>query len=128
MTRARVKGMPELMRKLDRLERDLTDERRLTEPMQAAADVLAEEWRRRVPVDQGDYRDSIQADAQPGRDGATALVRITDPEVAQYAPRLEFGDSTRPAQPSFRAAVDGASGRAQAAAEFRLRQLIERAT
>ena len=69
---------------------------------QAAGDVLAEEWRSRVPVDEGNYRDSaIEAVAKPGktrrdrararREALSGVKRKDHPR--RYAARLEFGSS-----------------------------------
>lgn len=144
---ASIRGGAELIRKLEQLDRGLRDEM-LVQATAAAAEVIADEWRARVPVLDADYRSSITVVASPGKKGATALVfteTVAGLEDSQqprnYAPRLEFGSSrasrrqfkrgilsegrVRGAQPSLRPAFDAAQGRAVDAMSDELRSLIE---
>lgn len=127
VTRGYIRGGPELSRALGRLEQGLRDEL-LAEATQAGGDVLAEEWRSRVPVDDGDYRDSIYARGYAGKIGASGVVATkTVPGLAKsqqprnYAARLEFTK-----HPSLRPAYDSAQARMLEAMASVLRRLIEK--
>lgn len=131
-----LRGGPELKRALDRLEKGLADDL-IVRATRAGAEVLAEAWRERVPVDDGNYRAAIKANARPGKRGATGLVSIVgtggaprEERPAFYAPRLEFGSSVRGfrAQPSLRPAFDASQGKMLDAMSDELRKLIEAAT
>lgn len=149
-TRGYIEGGPQLAAALERLGHGLRDEM-LAQATLAGADVLMETWRSRVPVDDGDYRDSITALASPGRVGATAVVfpgevpgLDDDEQPRNYASRLEFGTTrrslrqfkrgvtiggrTRTAQPSLRPAFDSSKGRMLDAMADELKHLIARAT
>lgn len=149
--RAYIRGGPDMMRALDRLEDGLKDEL-LVQATQAAGDVLAEEWRSRVPVEDGNYREAIEAKARPGRRGATGLVKVGNApgvprkeQPRRYASRLEFGSARatkatlsagqsnfstrgRSAQPSLRPAFDNVRERMVDAIGDTVARLIARAT
>lgn len=57
--------------------------------VEEVADAVADEWRRRVPVDEGDYRDSIHVE-----DGSHPLERIVTTDLPgddPYDIYLEYG-------------------------------------
>ena len=149
-TRVYFRGAAELSAALKRLG-DAMSEEALAIALLAGAEVLREAWSARVPVDDGDYRDSITALSSPGKVGATAVVFPGDvaglsasQQPRNYAPRLEFGSAAyskaalkrgtagsgrvRGAQPSMRPAYDSCVGQMVAAIEGELRHIIERAT
>ncbi|MGH9247948.1 MAG: hypothetical protein ACRD0W_00285 [Acidimicrobiales bacterium] len=87
-----VTGEAGLRHALDRLAGDM---RRGAETGQLeAAETIADEWARDVPVDTGEYQRSVGFDA----DGAFA--------TADHAPFVEFGTSTHSAQPAAAAAAE----------------------
>lgn len=97
LTRGYIAGGAELIAALERLRAGLKDEL-LVQATWAGADVLKDEWKSRVPVEDGDYRDAIVASAKPGKKGATGLVQVgsaagvpTNQQPRRYAARLEFG-------------------------------------
>lgn len=99
LTRGYISGGPEMLAALNRLEAGLKDQL-LAQATQAGADVLAEAWRDRVPVKDGNYKRGIYASAKPGKRGATGLVRVQGvpglkriDQPYRYASRLEFGSS-----------------------------------
>jgi HK97 gp10 family phage protein len=147
-TKAYLRGGPELMRRLQRLS-DEVSERVAAQALLAGADVIADEWRARVPVKDGHYRNSITAASSPGKKGATGIVYPGDipglPDNEQprrYAARLEWGSlrttkkmlkrglivpgRARRAQPSARPAFDAAKGRATDAIADELRDVLRR--
>lgn len=149
-TRVYIRGAAELSRALARLGKEMSDEA-MAQATLAGAEVLKEAWAAAVPVDDGNYRDSITAMASPGREGATAVVfpgTVAGVEERDqprnYAARLEYGSFAyskaafkrgsqgagrrRSAQPSLRPAYDASTGRMVAAMESELRWIIERAT
>lgn len=100
-----IRGTDQLVRKLEHIRREV---RGATSIPEAGAEVLAEAWRDRVPVDEGHYRDSIEV----VMDGPTAIVRVgrvqgvpDDEQPQLYAVRLEYGDEERAPQPSLRRAI-----------------------
>lgn len=151
LSRGYIRGGPELMAALQRLAQGLKDEL-LTQATQAGADVLAKEWRGKVPVLDGNYRSAIEAKAKPGKIGATGLVQVgsapgvpPDEQPRLYAARLEFGSARatkatrsagrtdyarreRKAQPSLRPAFDSCKGEMLDAMSDTIRSLIERST
>jgi HK97 gp10 family phage protein len=143
---AHLEGGPELAKALANLEKGLRDEL-LKEVTLAGAEVIAEAWRNRVPIHDGNYRQAIEAKSRAGKNGATGIVGVgAVPGVAKsqqprwYAAVLEYGTSgsararsgrgmgRRAAQPSARPAFDTSKDRAVAAAEAKLRELIAKAT
>lgn len=146
-----IRGGPEMLAALSRLEQGVKDEL-LAQATQAGADVLADEWKARVPVLDRNYQQGITASAKPGKIGATGLVRVkavpglkTIDQPYRYAARLEFGSARatkatltagrtdyasrgRAAQPSLRPAFDAVQGRMLDAMADEIRRLIERAT
>lgn len=98
-----IKGLPELERALARLQTVSNDENRLR-IARAGAETFAQEWKGRVPVLDGNYRDSIHVQDEATED-AEAIVGIDDipglPDNQQprlYAPKLERSQaSLRPA-------------------------------
>jgi hypothetical protein len=150
LTRGYIRGGPELSRALARLSKGMRDDL-LQRATQAGGEVLAVAWRDRVPVDDGNYRDAIEAVGKPGKNGATALVRLkpvmglpNDQQPRLYAPRLEYGSAayseqslrrgtsggkrTRRAQPSLRPAFDAVKGEMLDAMTDEIRRLIAAAT
>lgn len=148
-SRGYIRGGPELLRKLQQLEKGVRDEL-LQRATQAGGDVLAEAWRARVPVLDGNYRDAIEAKAKPGKRGATGVVQLrklggvpSDEQPRLYAPRLEFGSAygskraftsgtagkarIRQAQPSLRPAFDAVKGEMLDAMGDEVKRLIEEA-
>lgn len=147
----RLTGADDLLRALGRLEKGMRDEM-LKQATQAAGDVLADAWRARVPVEDGDYRSAIRARARAGKKGATGVVDIAPGKASDggdgpraYAPTLEFGRARatartlasgrsdferrhRRAQPSLRPAFDASEGKMLEAMSDTLRSLIEGAT
>ena len=142
------RGAEEMRKALQRIEKSTRDEL-LVEATQAAGDVLAAEWKARVPVDDGNYRAAIEAKAKAGSRGATGIVRVgnapgvpRDEQPRRYASRLEFGSARatlqtlkegrhdfasreRKAQPSLRPAFDTVRERMVDAMGDVLRRLIE---
>jgi len=150
LSRGYIRGGPELLAALQRLEQGLKDEL-LAKATQAGGDVLKEAWKRRVPVLDANYRDAIEAKAKPGKIGATGVVQIgkaggvaDDEQPRLYAARLEFGSYNttaamaasgvrgsgrgRKAQPSLRPAFDSCKGDMLDTMSDEIRDLIERAT
>lgn len=149
--KAYIRGGPEAARRLSKLAKDLSDQA-MAQATLAGAEVIAEEWRRLVPVEDRDYQGAIATSASPGRHGATALVFIDDApgleesqQPRNYAPRLEFGSLRatlktlkqgrtdfarrgRVARPSLRPAYDARKGEAIDAMAYELRHLIGKAT
>lgn len=133
---ARVEGGPELARALQSLVKGLRDDL-LKEATLAGAEVIADEWRARVPVDEGDYRNSIAASSRAGKNGATAIVAVSKKyeggpgdafeDINARAVLLEYGSRSRGARPSARPAFDNGQQRAVSAVEAKLRELIEAA-
>lgn len=146
----RLRGADDLLKALGRLEKGMRDEM-LKDATQAGADVLADAWRARVPVDDGDYRNSIRARARAGKKGATGVVDIRPGRASDggdgpraYASRLEFGTAyaskaafksgtagagrVRHAQPSLRPAYDAVEGQMLDAMSDKIRDLIEAST
>lgn len=147
--RAYIRGGPEMARKLAAIRRDLAVQG-MVQAVLAGADVLAVEWRARVPVFEGHYRNSITAVASQGKEGATGLVYPADvpgvPDNEQprrYAARLEFGSAAqtkrmlkrgigadpgrrRRPQPSLRPAFDNVKGQMVDAIGSELRHVIEK--
>ncbi len=82
----RVEGMAKLNRKL--VEAAVFTIEAATEAQRDGAEAVVEEWLQGAPVETGAYRDSIQADD----DGAYSDIG--------YAPFVEFGTFSRPAQPA----------------------------
>lgn len=81
-----IEGLPELRSALRRLASGMTEG--ADAGQDATAELIADDWRENAPVDTGEYRDSIDHDA----DGAFA--------TAVHAPFPEFGTSTQAAQPA----------------------------
>jgi HK97 gp10 family phage protein len=69
----------------------------------AGLELLADEIRRRAPVDTGQLRDSVRV-APAGREGTDVHGEIVIDEY--YAVFEEFGTSDRPARPFMRPAVE----------------------
>jgi HK97 gp10 family phage protein len=149
--RGYIRGGPELMRALARLEQGVKDAL-LQKATLAGGKVLEEAWKERVPIKDGNYRAAITAQAKPGKRGATGLVSVKDvPGVDKedqpklYASRLEFGSARathatltsgrtdfasrgRVAQPSLRPAFDSVQGEMLDAMADEVKRLIEAAT
>jgi HK97 gp10 family phage protein len=92
-----LQGGPQLAAALNRVAKAVSDDA-CAQAVLAGGEVLAEEWKRTVPVKDGHYRNSITAVSSPGNKGATGLVYPADvpglPDNEQprrYAARLEFG-------------------------------------
>jgi HK97 gp10 family phage protein len=146
LTRGYIRGGPELLAALQRLEMSIKDEL-LVKATQAGADVLKEAWKQRVPVLDANYRNAIEAKAKPGKVGATGVVQVgqapvpDDEQPRAYAARLEFGSYNttaamalsgtrgsgrgRVAQPSLRPAFDSCSGQMLDAMGDEVKRLIE---
>lgn len=144
--KAYLEGGPELAHALAELEKSLRDEL-LKDATLAGAEVIAEEWRARVPVDEGDYRASITAKSRAGKKGATAIVAVNRgysggpgdafPDIVGRAKVLEFGVSgrkrmrsgrglkPRSSKPSAIPAFEASKERAVAAVEDKVRDLLE---
>lgn len=150
LSRGYIRGGPELLAALQRLEQGTKDEL-LAQATQAGGDVLKDAWKQRVPVLDANYRDAIEAKAKPGKIGATGVVQVgqapgvpDDEQPRAYAARLEFGSYNttasmaasgvrgsgrgRRAQPSLRPAFDSCKGQMLDAMSDEVRILIERAT
>lgn len=147
--KAYLEGGPQLDAALQKLTRGLRDDL-LKDATLAGGQVIAEEWKSRVPVDEGDYRNSITAKSRAGKKGATAIVAIDKgydggagdsfKDISGRAVVLEWGTSGRgkatsgrgmgyrAAKPSARPAFDAARDRAIDAVEARLRELVEAST
>jgi hypothetical protein len=103
----KVLGLGDIQAELDRVTADL---KVAEDPAQmAAAAPILEAWRSRVPIKDGNYRDSLTI-ANLGAKGAAVGTRWL-PELPRneqpvlYAKRLEFGDSEIHPQPSARPAL-----------------------
>jgi HK97 gp10 family phage protein len=117
---ATLEGGPELAAALARLD-DAVRVRAAKDAVLAAGDVIATEWRSRVPVLDANYQRSLEgaqraAKTKAGASGSVPPRKVPglpdgDQPVA-YAARLEFGDADRPAEPSARPAFDTARDRA----------------
>lgn len=135
----KIEGMPELDRALEQLV-----ERTHSEAPTAMADggeILAAEWRSRVPVGHAPedphpdaYRSGITVQHEETRAGGSALVNIHG-EAVHYAHRLEYGyagvDSAgrrvhTPPQPSARPAFDAAQAKIEAAAAAKMKAAAEK--
>ena len=75
MSRGYIRGGPELIRALQRLEQGTKDEL-LVKATRAGADILRDAWKRMVPTYEFHYREAIEAKAKPGKIGATGLVQV----------------------------------------------------
>lgn len=89
----------------------------------AGAEVLQEEWKERVPVLEGHYRDSITV-VEQGPDAAVTVGPVAgvppDEQPVLYAPKLEFTS-----HPALRPAIDAAGGRMGYAMESEVAEMIE---
>lgn len=73
----------------------------------ALADAVADDARRLVPVDEGDLRDSIEA--EPAGPSEDAVARVTaGGRDTFYAFLVEFGTADQPARPYLRPAAEAA--------------------
>lgn len=155
-SRGYIRGSAELIAALQRLGQGTKDEL-LARATYKGAKVLADEWRDRVPVKDGNYREAIFARSKAGRIGATGIVSLRlVPGLAKndqprlYASRLEFGSAryskeqymstlhglsdglptgrARRAQPSLRPAFDSCSGQMLDSMSDEIRRLIEAVT
>lgn len=93
-SRVTISGAAALRTKLFELRRGV--ESGAERGQAGASEAIASDWRAEVPVDTGEYQNSIGAD----EDGAAA--------TARHAPFVEFGTSTRPAQPAGAVAAEAA--------------------
>jgi HK97 gp10 family phage protein len=127
-----IQGLEEADRALKRLADNV--EAAADPATTAGAELIAAEWRRRVPVDEGTYREGITVQHQRTDDGATALINVRN-EAARYAHRSEFGfmetDSLgrsyhQPPAPAARPAFDTGRTKAEAAAAAKLKAAAER--
>lgn len=95
--RARAK---EMFRKLPREVRKAT-----AVALDSAAEELTRSIRNRVPIDDGDLRDSVKwrrGSIKGGRKEADLAVTVSEGDrKAFYAPFVEHGTQTAPAQPHF---------------------------
>jgi hypothetical protein len=125
LSRAYIRGGPELMAALARIEKATSDEM-VVAATKAGAKVLEDAWRENVLSMIGigpgtlHYADAIQSSARPGKKGATGLVSLkrmkaigSEDPPGVYAPRFEFGSTIR-SLAQFKAGVTHA-GRARAA-------------
>jgi hypothetical protein len=153
-TRAYIRGGPELARALANIEKATRDDM-LQRATLAGGEVLAEAWRGNVRSLIGTgpgtahYAEAIEATARPGKRGATGLVSLAkdvalsagESHPREYAPRYEFGSTTRSlaqfkagvtiagrsraAVPTLRPAFDSVKGDMLDAMSDELRRLIE---
>ncbi|MCL4294043.1 MAG: hypothetical protein KJ056_13650 [Acidimicrobiia bacterium] len=121
---ATLEGGPDLARALARLD-DAVRVKAAKDALLAAGGVLGEEWQSRVPVLDANYQRSLDGAARAAKTKTGAAGSVGPRQVAgladadqptAYAARLEFGDSSRPAEPSARPAFDAARERAVRAA------------
>lgn len=112
---ANVRGLAELAQALKDLPASIASKNGgpLARSVKAAADLVADEARRIVPVKTGKLRDNIvvRRSAKPqGTEGYTVTARAgrgpKDPNGAYYAGIVEFGSSTHQAQPFMRPAIE----------------------
>jgi hypothetical protein len=124
-TRAYIRGGPELVAKLQALDKKIRNEYAKA-ALTDGGTVIAEEWSRRAPVGTppedehpGAYRDSLLLpDAirvRASKNGATGRISPgtvsgieMDDQPRVYAPKLEFRDSPPAARPAFDATKDEA--------------------
>jgi len=103
-----IKGLPEFERQLDRLA-SVADVPHRLRATKAGAEVLQEEWKARVPVLEGHYRDSI-ATVEQGPDTAVGVGPVPgvppNEQPTLYAAKLEFTN-----RPALRPAIDAAGRR-----------------
>jgi len=122
----KVLGLPELQAEIDRTTAEL---RAAEDPAQMAAAVpILEAWRSRVPVLDGNYRDSLTI-ANLGVKGAAVgtawLGEVPrEEQPVMYAKRLEFGDSTMRPQPSARPALEATRQQAAEAGGDEFRSVV----
>jgi HK97 gp10 family phage protein len=121
---ATIEGGPELATALARLD-DAVRVRASKDALLAAGDVIATEWRSRVPVLDANYQAALDkapraAKTKAGASGSVAPRKVAgvpdDEQPVRYAGRLEFGDGDRAAEPSARPAFDATRERAVEAA------------
>lgn len=142
MFTAHLVGGPELQAALSELTEKLQT-KAAKDAVQAMVDVFVPAWSARVPVDHGDYRESIEGQVRKAKFGAQGSVHPgvvegldDDMQPRRYAARLEFGgragtagqEGTRswvPAEPSARPAFDAVQGSAVEAASAVLRAAAE---
>lgn len=132
---ATLEGGPELMRKLQELD-EAVRVKAAKEALMAAGQIIAGAWADRVPVLDQNYRNAMEqpsavkvAKTKSGASGSIGVRTLAGIEDDQqpylYAPRLEYGDADRAAEPSARPAFDATSGQAVDAAEDILRRAAE---
>lgn len=97
----KVDGADQLQAKLDALPEKIRE--RARQAVAAAADAVQADARAEVPVDTGALKDSITVE----NSGLSADVSAGE----HYAPFVEFGTSTRPAQPFLTPAAEVERGR-----------------
>lgn len=126
MFRVKIAGLTELQSECDKMAKELAVAERPAE--MAAGEEIKEVWRGLVPVDEGNYRDSLGV-SWLGKQGAavgitwlSGLDRNEQPVL--YAKRLEFGDSEIQAQPSARPAVEQSRAAALEAGAEPLRAVV----
>jgi HK97 gp10 family phage protein len=105
---ARVTGTRELQRRLKGMRDEVA---RVIQPsLVEAAGVVMARQKQLVPVKTGALRDSIVARPETGKDAAILITAGGGP--VQYADDVEFGTTSRPAQPYFFAGYHEAKKRA----------------
>lgn len=113
----KLEGAEHLHRSLLELSKlyDIDGERVIKHGLRKAGGVVAEEMKRRIPVDTGKTRDSIGVGAAPKRDleGNEAGVVVGASKKRAYIARfLELGTSKRRATPHAGPAFDASAGAA----------------
>lgn len=129
---ATVIGGPELARKLAELERTIQIEATRA-GVEEMGRVLGNEWANRVPILEHHYQESINTKGvRVSKRGASGIVGPTkigvpdDEQPMAYSAVLEFGDRTRPAEPSARPAYDAKADAAVEAAVSVMREIVLR--
>lgn len=93
MATIKLEGVDDLRRELEAKAKEYRTE--IERAVSDAAEAVKEDWRSDVPVDEGDYRDSIGVK----QDGMTAEVANFGRE-GRHGQYIEFGTSSRRARPS----------------------------
>lgn len=123
----KVLGLKDLQAECDKAAKDVMEAERPAE--MAAGEPIREKWHGMVPVEDGNYQESLTVawDPKAGAIVGTAWVSglDRDDQPFLYAKRLEFGDSDLPAHPSARPALAASKREALEAAEEPFRAKIK---
>src|SRR5262245_43990163 len=120
---AKIKRSKELTAKLVKLRNATAAEVR--KGVAKGAELIVGEQRRLVPIDEGDLRVSIDWIFQAQAANQTKAIIFAGGAKAPYAPYVEFGTSSAPAQPFFFPGYRVMRRRAKAAIAAEVRRAIK---